>query len=70
MLVVQNLAIKICDRFWDFGPYGGTWTKFGFLHNLTCSSVLSILVKFYACTDNSFEVMSFQATQPSVVYLI
>ena len=20
----------ICDRLWDFGPYGGTWVKFGF----------------------------------------
>ena len=19
-----------CDRLWDFGPYGGTWAKFGF----------------------------------------
>ena len=19
-----------CDRLWDFGPYGGTWVKFGF----------------------------------------
>ena len=36
----------ICDRLWDFGPYGGTWAKLGFLHNLTCSYVLGILVNF------------------------
>ena len=36
----------ICDRLWDFGPYGGTWAKLGFLYNLKCSSVLGILVKF------------------------
>ena len=36
----------ICDRLWDFGPYGGTWAKLDFLHNLTCSYVLSILVNF------------------------
>ena len=36
----------ICDRLWDFGPYGGTWAKLGFLHNLTCSHVLSIPVNF------------------------
>ena len=60
-------TVHICDRLWDFGPYGGTWAKFGFQHNLTCSYVLSILVKFYVCIDNSFEVMSFQVTQPSAV---
>ena len=37
---------RICDRLCDFGPYGGTWAKLGFLHNLTCSYVLSILVNF------------------------
>ena len=36
----------ICDRICDFGPYGGTWVKLGFLHNLTCLYVLSILVNF------------------------
>ena len=35
-----------CDKLWDFGPYGGTWAKLGFLHNLTCSYVLGILVNF------------------------
>ena len=35
-----------CDRLWDFGPYGGTWAKLGFLYNLKCSSVLGILVNF------------------------
>ena len=58
---------KICDRLWDFGPYGGTWAKLGFLHNWTCSYALSILVKFFVCFHNSFEVMSFQVMQPSVV---
>ena len=37
---------NICDRLWDFGPYGGTWAKLGFLYNLKCSSVLGILVNF------------------------
>ena len=57
----------ICDRLWDIGPYGGTWAKLGFLHNLTCSYVLSILVNFLVCFQNSFEVMSFQVMQPPVV---
>ena len=39
-------GLHICDRLCDFGPYGGTWAKLGFLHNLTCSYVLSILVNF------------------------
>ena len=64
---VQILGGHNCDRLWDFGPYRGTWAKFAFLHNLTCSYVLSILVKFYVFIDNSSEVMSFQATQLSVV---
>ena len=41
---IQNSAI--CDRLWDFGPYGGTWAKLGFLYNLKCSSVLGILLNF------------------------
>ena len=41
----SQLTLK-CDGLWDFGPYGGTWANFGFLHNLTCSYVLSILDKF------------------------
>ena len=39
-------GILNCDRLCDFGPYGGTWAKLGFLDNLTCSYVLSILVNF------------------------
>ena len=57
----------ICDRLWDFGPYGGTWAKLGFLYNLKCSPVLRILVNFQVCFHNNFEVMSFQVMQPPVV---
>ena len=41
-----STGFNICDRLWDFGPYGGTWAKLGFLYNLKCSSVLGILVNF------------------------
>ena len=30
LLFVPQCLEAICDRLWDFGPYGGTWAKFGF----------------------------------------